>query len=55
MNMPDHDMLSLDVEKNGKNSNFELLSTTQHATHLLKLVDKMSKYEIDPASIVEDT
>ena len=24
-------------------------------THLLKLIDKMCKYEMDPASIVEDT
>ena len=24
-------------------------------THLLKLLDKMCKYEMDPASIVEDT
>ena len=26
-----------------------------HATHLLKLLDKMCKYEMDPMSIVEDT
>ena len=26
-----------------------------HMTHLLKLLDKMCKYEMDPASIVEDT
>ena len=28
---------------------------TLHATHLLKLLDKMCKYEMDLASIVEDT
>ena len=26
-----------------------------HTTHLLKLLDKMCKYEMDPMSIVEDT
>ena len=26
-----------------------------HATHLLKLLNKMFKYEMDPASMVEDT
>ena len=26
-----------------------------HAIHLLKLLDKMCKYEMDPTSIVEDT
>ena len=26
-----------------------------HATHLLKLLDKMCKYDMDPMSIVEDT
>ena len=28
---------------------------TLHMTHLLKLLDKMCKYEMDPMSIVEDT
>ena len=32
-----------------------MLPITLHATHLLKLLDKMCKYEMDPASIVEDT
>ena len=37
-------------------SNFLILMKTLHATHLLmKLFDKMCKYEMDPASIVEDT
>ena len=38
-----------------KNSNFIIFHETQCATHLLKLVDKMCKYEMDLASIVEDT
>ena len=36
-------------------SNFRILKQTSHATHLLKLLDKMCKYEMDPMSIVEDT
>ena len=35
-----------------KNSNFEILQQTLHATHLLKLLDKMYKYEMDPTRIV---
>ena len=31
------------------------MKQTLHATHLLKLLDKMCKHEIDPMSIVEDT
>ena len=31
------------------------MKQTLHKTHLLKLLDKMCKYEMDPASIVEDT
>ena len=37
-----------------KNSNFRIFHETQCATHLLKLVDKMCKYEMDLASIVEE-
>ena len=33
----------------------QIFKHTLHATHLLKLLDKMCKYEIDPANIVEDT
>ena len=33
----------------------KILKQTLHATHLLKLLDKMCKYEMDPTSIVEDT
>ena len=38
-----------------KISNFLILKRALHATHLLKLLDKMCKYEMDPMSIVEDT
>ena len=38
-----------------KISNFWILKETLHATQLLKLLDKMCKYEMDPMSIVEDT
>ena len=34
---------------------FWKIKTTLHATHLLKLLDKMCKYEMDLVSIVEDT
>ena len=39
-----------------KLQNFLILKkkNTLHATHLLKLLDKMCKYEMNPASIVED-
>ena len=41
---------------NLKNSpKFQILKQTLHATHVLKLLDKMCKYEMDPTSIVEDT
>ena len=33
----------------------EFFSKTQHTRHLLQLVDKMSKYNMDLASIAEDT
>ena len=38
-----------------KTSNFLILKKKIHTTHLLKLLDKMCKYEMDLASIVEDT
>ena len=38
-----------------KISNFWILKRTLHATHLLKLLDKRCKYEMDLMSIVEDT
>ena len=37
-----------------KVSNFWILKQTLFATHLLKLLDKMCKYEMDPMGIVED-
>ena len=40
---------------NAKNSYIEILQITLHATHVLELLDKMYKYDIDSASIVEDT
>ena len=42
-------------KKFAKISNFWILKQALHATHLLKLLDKMCKYEMDPMSIVEDT
>ena len=38
-----------------KFSNILISIQTLHATHLLKLLDKMCKYEMAPTSIVEDT
>ena len=32
-----------------------MLEQLLHATHPLKLLDKMCKYDMDPMSIVEDT
>ena len=37
------------------NSNFWILKQALHATHLLKLLDRMCKYEMDSMSIVENT
>ena len=39
---------SYKLKKIAKNTNFEILQETSHATHLLKLLDKMCKYEMDP-------
>ena len=41
--------------KIAKNSNVEILQETIHATHLLKLLDKMYKYEMDPTRTVGAT
>ena len=38
-----------------KISNFLILLETLHATHILKLLDNICKYKMDPMSIVEDT
>ena len=51
---PEHDVLIYEVNKFDKNSNFTTCSQNQHATHL-QLVDKMCKYDMDLANIVEDT
>ena len=39
-------------KKTAKNSNFLMLQETLHETHLLKLPDKMYKYEMDPTRSV---
>ena len=46
---------SYKFQKLAKNSNLEILQKPLHGTHLLKLLDKMCKYEMDPTNIVEDT
>ena len=38
-----------------KLSKFQILQATLHATHLLKLLYKMHKYEMDPTRTVEAT
>ena len=38
-----------------KNSNFPILQETLHVTHLLKLLDKMYEYEMDPTRTVGAT
>ena len=38
-----------------KITHFWILKQTLHATHLLKLLDKMCKYEMGPTGIDEDT
>ena len=42
-------------KKIAKSSNYRILQLSLHMTHLLKLLDNMFKYEIDPTSIVEET
>ena len=39
---------SCKFEKNAKKSSFGILQETLHTTHLLKMLDKMYKYEMDP-------
>ena len=46
---------SYKFKKFAKNSNFGILQEPLHTTHLLKLLNKMCKYIMDLASIVEDT
>ena len=45
----------MDGRTDAKNSNFEILQETLHTTHLLKLLDEMCKYEIDPTRTVGTT
>ena len=42
------------LKNSSKFQSFLILKQTLHATHLLKLLDKMCKYEMDPMGIVED-
>ena len=44
---------SYKFKKNAKTSNYEIWHNTLHTTHLLKLLDKMYKYEMDPTRTVE--
>ena len=46
---------SYKFKKIAKNPNVEILQETLHATHFLKLLDKMSKYEMDPTRTVGST
>ena len=41
--------------KFNKFANFGIVQKVLHTTHLLKLPDKMYEYEMDPASILQDT
>ena len=43
------------LKKIAKNSNFKILQETLHAAHLLKLLNKMCKYEKDPTRTVGAT
>ena len=46
---------SYKFRKIAKNYNFEILQQTLHTVHLMELLNKMCKYEMYPANIVEDT
>ena len=46
---------SYKFKKIAKNPNFQILPETLHATHLLKLLDKMYEYEMDPTKTVGAT
>ena len=45
----------LQIQRNRQIFIFSILKQSIQATHLLMLLDKMCKYEMDPTSIVEDT
>ena len=46
---------SYKFKKNDKNSNFEILQEALHVSHLLKMLDTMYKYEMDPTRTVGAT
>ena len=46
---------SYKFKKIAKNSNFNILQDTLHRTRLLKLLDKMHRYEMDPTRTVGTT
>ena len=46
---------SYNFKKIAKNYEFEILHETLHMTHLLKLLNKMYKYEMDPTRTVGAT
>ena len=46
---------SYKFKKFAKISNYWILKQALHTTHLLKLLDKKCKYEMDPMGILEDT
>ena len=46
---------SYKLKKIAKNVNFDILQETLQATHLLKILDKMHKYEKDPTRTVGST
>ena len=45
----------LQILKNAKNSNLLILQEKLHMTHLLKLLDMMYKYEMDPTRTIGTT
>ena len=53
--IPSRQSQSYKFSKIAKKSNFEILQPTLRATHLLKLFDKMYKYEMDPTRTVGAT
>ena len=53
--IPSQSYTQLHTKEFAKTSNFGILHKTLRETHLLKSLDKMCKYEMDPASIVEGT
>ena len=53
--IPSQTKQSYKFQEFAKTSNVWILTKSLHVTHLLQLLDKMCKCEMDPASIVEDT